>query len=336
MSTRRRCVARERVQRADDRRGHARPAEHLPPAVRAVVDPHARARIGDRGHVGHGAARATGVGLPRGLGLVRAAPAARARPHRLGRVARAGRGRLVEARAADRDDVRRRRGIAHAVAVVAGARDDRDAGVVEVVVGERSRSRTRSRRSCCSRRRRRSSTARFTATPRFDSEFEFASTSRMSQRGQSALTICTSSVVSCAHDAFAAGYVGAAVLVDLAEAAVRRRARGQAEARAVHREVGGDVRRVVRVDDRHRLPVAVRRRRRVVRRLQERGVVRALVAEHVVVHGNARGIRDRMQRLHVVVEHVGADVRRRTGRSRAAVSAEQTFTSTSPWLPRCM
>ena len=151
---------------------------------------------------------AAGVGLPRRLRLVRAAAAAR-RPTTRSR----SRSRVpvlvacMQARAADRDDVGRRGGIAHAVAVVAGARDDRDARVVEV---RRVVPRLRSSHSPAA-----VAVADDVGAERdrlvhrgaevVDDASSFASTSRMWQFGQIALTMSRSSEISCAQPASAAG-----------------------------------------------------------------------------------------------------------------------------------
>ena len=134
-----------RLGRHHRRRG-ARPSDRHPrPVAVAVVDRHARVRVGVEGQVGgrpHGAAARHTPGLLVGAGgLVEAAAASSAAP---GRLLGEGPAREAEACPPDRDHTRRGRRPAHNPSVVAGGGEVADAGLVEVrvrgrLVGELAR-----------------------------------------------------------------------------------------------------------------------------------------------------------------------------------------------------
>src|SRR5262249_51287260 len=124
-------ISGERVDGRDDRRRDAGAAEDVPvraPArAVAVVDGDARVRVRHRRDVGDRAAPAAGILLPGRLRDQRAAPAAGTAPRGLAPAA-GGCGR-PQARAADGDDRVVGGRYLDAVAAVAGACGDRDAGV---------------------------------------------------------------------------------------------------------------------------------------------------------------------------------------------------------------
>jgi len=118
----------------DDGRADARPTEHepttLPARRRAVVDPHAGARVGHRGHVGYRSPGAAEVRLPDGLDDNHAAAAARTAPGCLSRIARTGVSLLIETGAADGSHIPRSGRKLDPVTVVAGTDRNGDAVVV--------------------------------------------------------------------------------------------------------------------------------------------------------------------------------------------------------------
>ncbi len=273
----------------------ARAAEDGPAAgaVR-VVDGDAGRRVGDRRDVRDRPLRAAGVGLERRLRLVprAAAPGAlggRRRPHRLRPAARVARRR--ERGPADGGDVRVGGGELDAVPLVAGRHRDRDAGVLVVLgadgrVARALRSAVAVRDGRCALRDRLvdgGAEIRVGRAGRLDEQ-------DVAQRADRRDHLDVEHDLACPAGIRGGQRARRPVLVDLAEAAVRRRAGRQAELAAVRGQVALRTGIVVGVDDRHR-PAGAEARRDVV------GAVDA--GRPIAAHRRCGALAGRNRREHV-------------------------------------